>query len=36
MIADIDLNRVLEMRSKIPYLNDFKDELFSMEAVEKF
>jgi len=36
LIADIDLNRVLEMRSKIPYLNDFKDELFSMEAVEKF
>ncbi|HZK00189.1 MAG TPA: nitrilase-related carbon-nitrogen hydrolase [Tissierellaceae bacterium] len=36
LVAEIDLNRVLELRSKIPYLNDFKDELFSMDAVEKY
>lgn len=36
LIAEIDMSRVLEMRSKIPYLNDFKDELFSMDAVEKY
>lgn len=36
LITEIDLNRVLELRSTTPYLNDFKDELFSMDAVEKY
>ncbi|SHH49927.1 Predicted amidohydrolase [Anaerosphaera aminiphila DSM 21120] len=36
LIQQIDLDRVIEMRSKLPYLNDFKDDTFSMDAINKY
>ena len=36
LIHEIDLDEILEVRSRIPYMNDFKEELFSMEALERF
>lgn len=36
LIASIDLDRVIELRSKIPYLNDFKEDTFSMDALQKY
>jgi predicted amidohydrolase len=36
LIATIDLNKVIETRSKLPYLNDFKEDTFSMEALKKY
>lgn len=36
LIQEIDMDEVLETRSSIPYINDFKEKTFSMEAVEKY
>ncbi len=36
LYCDIDLNEVMATRSRIPYLNDFKEETFSMDALNKF
>lgn len=36
LYCTIDLNDVVRMRSKIPYLNDFKEDTFSMDAVKKY
>ncbi len=36
LICEIDLNEVVEVRSRIPYLNDFKEDTFSMEAVDRY
>lgn len=36
LFCDIDLNEVIEERSRLPYLNDFKEDTFSMDAVEKY
>jgi len=36
IISTIDLNKVKELRSKIPYLNDFKEDTFSIEAIKKY
>lgn len=36
LISEIDLDKIIEIRSRIPYINDFKEELFSMEAKDKF
>ena len=34
--AEIDLEEVVKARSAIPYLNDFKESTFSMDAVTKY
>lgn len=36
LYCDIDLNDVIKNRSKIPYLNDFKEDTFSMDAINKY
>lgn len=36
LIHEIDLNEVVEIRSRIPYMNDFKESTFSMEALKKY
>ena len=36
LYCDIDLNEVVATRSKIPYLNDFKEDTFSMDALKKY
>ncbi|MHB9314782.1 carbon-nitrogen hydrolase family protein [Fusobacterium polymorphum] len=36
LVSTIDLNKVQELRSKIPYLSDFKEDTFSMEAIKKY
>lgn len=36
LLCDIDLDEVLEVRSRIPYFNDFKEDTFSMDAVNKY
>lgn len=36
LIHEIDLNEILEIRSKIPYINDFKEDTFSMDALKKY
>lgn len=36
LIHEIDLDEVVELRSRIPYLNDFKEDTFSMEAVKNY
>lgn len=36
LYCDIDLNEVVATRSKIPYLNDFKEDTFSMDALSKY
>jgi len=36
LYCDIDLNEVIQTRSVLPYLNDFKEDTFSMEAVQKY
>ena len=33
LIHTIDLDEVAQVRARIPYINDFKEETFSMEAV---
>ncbi len=34
--CDVDLNEVVATRSRIPYLNDFKEDTFSMDAIKKY
>ena len=34
--SDINMNDVIEARTKIPYINDFKLETFKLEAFENF
>lgn len=36
LYCDIDLNEVVSVRSWLPYLNDFKEDTFSMDAVNKY
>lgn len=36
LIHEIDLNEIIEIRSRIPYMNDFKEITFSMDAVKKY
>ena len=36
LIHEIDLDEVVEIRSRIPYMNDFKESTFSMEALKKY
>jgi len=36
LITTVDLERVVELRSRIPYLNDFKEDTFSMDALKKY
>lgn len=36
LYCTIDLDDVVKMRSNIPYLNDFKEDTFSMDAVNKY
>lgn len=36
LIAEIDMNEVLRVRSRIPYFNDFKEDTFSMDALNKY
>lgn len=36
LITEIDLSEVLEVRSRIPYLNDFKNDTFSIDAIERY
>lgn len=33
LFCDIDLDEIVEVRSRIPYFNDFKEDTFSMNAV---
>lgn len=34
--ADIDLEEVIYARSKLPYFNDFKEDTFSMSALQRY
>lgn len=34
--CDVNLNEVIEVRSRIPYLNDFKENTFCMDAINKY
>lgn len=36
LLHEIDLGEVIAVRSRIPYINDFKPETFSMEALKDF
>lgn len=36
LIHEINLDEILEIRSRIPYLNDFKEDTFSMDALNKY
>lgn len=36
LYCDIDLNSVVETRAEIPYFNDFKEDTFSMDAVNRY
>jgi len=36
LYCEIDLNEVIAVRSRLPYLNDFKEDTFSMDAVGKY
>jgi predicted amidohydrolase len=36
LIHTIDLNEVLEVRSRIPYFNDFKKDTFSMDSLKNY
>lgn len=36
LIHEIDLDEILEIRSRIPYINDFKEDTFSMEALHTY
>lgn len=36
LVHEIDLDEVLSIRSRIPYLNDFKESTFSMDALKKY
>lgn len=36
LFCDIDLDEIQQVRSRIPYMNDFKEDTFSMDAVTKY
>jgi len=36
LIHEIDLDEILAIRSRIPYINDFKEDTFSMDALKKY
>ena len=36
LIHEINLDEILEIRSRIPYMNDFKEDTFSMDALKKY
>lgn len=36
LICEVDLNDVLETRSRIPYFNDFKKDTFTMDALNQY
>lgn len=36
LIHEINLDEILEIRSRIPYINDFKEDTFSMDALKKY
>ena len=36
LVHEIDLDEILEIRSRIPYMNDFKQDTFSMDALKKY
>lgn len=36
LVHEIDLGEILEIRSRIPYINDFKEDTFSMEALKRY
>ena len=36
LIHEINLDEILEIRSRIPYMNDFKEDTFSMDAITKY
>lgn len=36
LYCEVDLNEVVATRSWLPYLNDFKEDTFSMDAVNKY
>lgn len=36
LIAEIDLAEVIKVRSRIPYINDFKPDTFSMDALNTY
>ena len=36
LVHAIDLDEILEIRSRIPYINDFKEDTFSMDALKKY
>lgn len=36
LIHEIDLDEILEVRSRIPYMNDFKEDTFSMDALKQY
>jgi predicted amidohydrolase len=36
LIHEIDLNEIISIRRKVPYMSDFKEATFSMDAVNKY
>lgn len=36
LYCDVDLDEIKKIRSRIPYLNDFKEDTFSMDALNKY
>ena len=36
LVHEINLDEILEIRSRIPYINDFKEDTFSMDALKKY
>lgn len=36
LVVPMDLDEILEVRSRIPYINDFKEDTFSMEAIYRY
>lgn len=36
LFCEVDLNEIIAVRSWLPYLNDFKEDTFSMDAVKKY
>ncbi len=36
LIHEIDLNEIVDIRSRIPYMNDFKESTFSMDAIYRY
>lgn len=36
LLCDADLDEIIKVRGRIPYLNDFKEDTFSMDAINKY